>query len=331
MTLESIPVSAMEKIGIGLDRPEDVVVGPDGRVWASDHLSACAEIMPDGSLRRTGKTNGAPNGINMDQQCRIIIANFGIYDGVAGPLQRLDPESGDVEVLVSEVGGQVLTSSNYPVVATDGTIWCTHSTFAEQWPQALDGRTDGFVYRLTPDGIVHKEADGLKFANGCCLDAEEEFLYVNQTSGGNVVRFPIGNDGSLGVREDYGPMLGIIPSPPKPSQEIDLDVRLSSEEVASLLPSSEDRSNWAFTDGNGFDEEGNLWVTLPAANKVVAITPAREVITIAHDPTGDMLNHPTNVTWGGADRRDIYFGSIVADYVVKARSPVAGMAMVHQR
>src|SRR4029453_11969023 len=95
-----IPLSACRKIGIGLQRPEDVVVGRDGRVWASDQQSACAQILPDGSLKRVGKAGGAPNGINMDSQGRIIIANF-----EAGPVQRLDVESGTVEAICSEVAG----------------------------------------------------------------------------------------------------------------------------------------------------------------------------------------------------------------------------------
>ncbi len=316
MPLATIDISSMEKIAVGITRCEDVVISRDGKVWASDQQSACAEILPDGSLHRVGKAGGAPNGINMDAQGRIIIANFGIYEGEPGPLQRLNVETGAIDVLASEIDGKTLTSCNYPIVARDGTIYCTHSTFADEWPQALDGRTDGFVFRVTPDGAVEKLADGLKFANGCCLDEDESHLYVNQTSGGNVVRYPLLADGRLGPREDYGPMLGIIPS---------------GQTDPNNLPTPDEMANWAFTDGNGFDVEGNLWVTLPAANKVVAITPERKVFTIAHDPSGGVLDHPTNVTWGGPDMKDVYFGSIRTDYVVKARSPVAGMKLIHQR
>jgi len=54
------------------------------------------------------------------------------------------------------------------------------------------------------------------------------------------------------------------------------------------------------------------------------------VTTVFHDPTGETINHPTNVTWGGADLKDLYIGSIRADYVLKARSPVAGQPLAHQ-
>ncbi|GAB5503874.1 SMP-30/gluconolactonase/LRE family protein [Pyruvatibacter sp.] len=316
MPLAVIETRDMEKIGLGIARCEDVVVSKDGKVWASDQASACAEILPDGSLRRVGKAGGAPNGINMDAQGRIIIANFGVYEGEDGPLQRLDVDTGKIESLASEIDGQTLTACNYPIVAKDGTIYCTHSTWANPWPKALDGRTDGFVFRVTPDGAVEKLADGLKFANGCCLDEDESHLYVCQTAGGNVVRYPVLADGRLGAREDYGPVLGTFPT---------------AQADPDNLPTPADMADWPYTDGNGFDVEGNLWVTLPAANKVVAITPQREVVTIAHDPTGEVLNDPTNVTWGGADMKDVYFGSIGTDYVIKARSPVAGMKLIHQR
>src|SRR3569833_1652547 len=94
MPLAPIAAEAFAKIAVGIDRPEDVVVGKDGRVFASDHQCAVAEIFADGSFKRLGPKGGAPNGINMDPQGRILIAIFGIYDRLVGPLQRFDPATG---------------------------------------------------------------------------------------------------------------------------------------------------------------------------------------------------------------------------------------------
>jgi gluconolactonase len=63
----------------------------------------------------------------------------------------------------------------------------------------------------------------------------------------------------------------------------------------------------------------------------VAITPSREVVTVIDDPEGAVMRSPTNVSWGGADMRDLYLGSIASDYILHARSPVAGLPLVHQR
>jgi len=84
MPLSPIDTASFRKIAEGIDRPEDVVVSAGGRVFASDHQCAVAEILPDGSFLRMGPKGGAPNGINMDRQGRILIANFGIYDREEG-------------------------------------------------------------------------------------------------------------------------------------------------------------------------------------------------------------------------------------------------------
>jgi gluconolactonase len=310
MPLAPIAPEAFEKIAVGIDRPEDVVVGPDGRVFASDHQCAVAEILADGSFRRLGPKGGAPNGINMDRQGRILIANFGIYDREEGPLQRFDPATGKHETLLAEVEGKRLTSSNYPVMDAAGNIWCANSTHAETWPQALDGRTDGFIFVLRPAGSSSIEADGLKFPNGMALSADESVLYCAQTSGADVMAFPILPGGRLGKGRRHGPVLGTLQQAGQP------------QHPAATL---------GYTDGVGMDAEGNVWVCLPAANKVVAILPSLEVVTVIHDPSGEIVNHPTNVTWGGADLKDLYIGSIRADYVLKGRSPVAGEPLIHQR
>jgi gluconolactonase len=310
MTLKPIPVSAFTKIAVGVDRPEDVVVGRDGRVFASDHQSAVAEIFADGSFKRLGPPLGAPNGINMDARGRIIIANFGVYDQVDGPLERFDPATGVRETLLAEVDGRRLTSANYPVIDRAGNIWCANSTHAETWPQALDGRTDGFIFVLRPDGGAQIVAEGLKFPNGMALSDDEAWLYCAQTSGADVLRFPILAGARLGPGQRYGPVLGQLQQRGQPAPE-----------AADL----------GYTDGVGFDAEGNLWVCLPVANKIVAIAPSGDVSVVVHDPSGAVVNHPTNVTWGGLGLRDLYIGSIRADYVLKATSPVAGQPQVHQR
>ncbi|MDP3767146.1 MAG: SMP-30/gluconolactonase/LRE family protein, partial [Dehalococcoidia bacterium] len=94
---------------------------------------------------------------------------------------------------------------------------------------------------------------------------------------------------------------------------------------------AEQRARFGEPDGCGFDREGDLWVTLIFANRVVAITPSGRLETVIHDPTGEVMAWPTNVAWGGPDLRDLYIGSLRRDYIVRARSPVAGLPLAHQR
>ena len=300
MLLQPISLDDLRPLGSGLTGPEDVVVGRDGRVWASDDASACAQLLADGSVRRVGKAGGKPNGLNMDGAGRIVIANWGMFYDQAGPLQRLDVESGVVEVICAEVEGVVLRASNYPILDRRGNIWCTNSTVAEAWRGGMDELADGFVFRVPADGVAVKAADGLRFANGLALDADETHLYVCQTSGGNILRYLIGADDTLGAPSRYGPQLS-------------------------------DERNGGGPDGCGFDQDGNLWVTFPGTNRVSAITPSGTLVTVVEDADGGLLRGPTNVSWGGDDLRDLYIASVSLDHVFMTRSPVPGMPLLHQR
>jgi gluconolactonase len=307
MPLAKIPLSALTKKGVGLKRPEDVVVSRDNRVWASDEASACAEIQADGTLRRVGKAGGKPNGINMDREGRIVIANFAIDTPDPGALQRLDTQTGRIDVLCTEINGRMLKASNYPLVDRAGNVWCSHSTWDRAGSSAGSG--DGFVYRVRPDGKPEIMAEGFHFTNGLAMDPDERHLYVCQTVGCDVVRLPIRADGTLGPKERYGPLLG--------GPAID-------------EPTPANRGTQGATDGCAFDQEGNLWVTLVRANKVIAITPAGRVEIIIQDPTGELMDWPTNVSFGGPDLRDLYIGSVRKDYVLHARSPIPCAPLVHQ-
>ena len=184
------------------------MVGRDGAVWLSDQASACARITPDGSLVRVGQAGGAPNGINMDHDDRIVIANFGGPEDGIGRLQRLDPRTGDVETLCDAINGRKLFGANYPILDSRGRIWCSHSTWGPL-DAAFDGQDDGMVFRYDPDGRVTIMAEGIKFANGLALDFEEKNLFVCETTGCDVLRFPILADGTLGAPTPYGPSLGL--------------------------------------------------------------------------------------------------------------------------
>jgi gluconolactonase len=318
MPLMQLDLAGFAKLGEGVERCEDVVVLKDGRVFCSEQHCGVAELHPDGSFTRIGPKAGAPNGINATPDGKILIANFGIYTGEPGPLELLDPASGERSILVAEVQGRVLTAANYPLMDRSGNIWCANSTSAPTWPEALDGRTDGFIFVRAPDGSARIVAEGLKFPNGLALSADGRFLFCCQTSGANVLRFEMleGPDGpGLGPPEPYGPQLGMLLT-----GEIDLDNPPPPDVMGSL----------GYTDGCGMDVEGNLWVTLPAAHKIVAITPERQVITVLHDPDGGLMHDPTNISWGGPDMMDLYIGSLRAPYVLKGRSPVAGVRHVHQ-
>ncbi len=307
----AISVSGLEPVGRGLDRPEHVLVTPEGRVLASDRASAVAEVRADGTLGRLGAAGGEPNGFDVTADGAAVVANFG-----HGRVQRVDLSSGHTTTLVQDqVDGHPLRYANCAVVDSTGTIWVSVSTReAELGPAIVDGRPDGYIFRMDPDGSSPEVVvPAVSFPNCMTLDEHEDYLYVVRTVHSDVVRYRLGAGGRLGPEERCTPRLG---------------GRLDEEFGASARDAMSDPATmrrWGMADGCGFDAEGNLWVTLVAANRVVAVTPEGQVVTVVDDPAGTVLQSPTSVAWGGPDGRDVYFGSLSAAHLVKGRSTVAGM------
>jgi gluconolactonase len=311
-----IDLDDFRRIGEGLRRPEDVIEAGDGRIYAAHHNNCVGRIEPDGRFTALGPKVGAPNGLAIDGQGDIIIADFGIFDRGKGPLHRFNPDSGVVSTIVGEIDGVALTSCNYPAIDKAGNIWCTHSTYAPTFIIAmLDQVADGFIFVVTPAGDVRVVATDLPFPNGCAISPDGDYLYVCRTSTADVVRFPILAGPSLGPMEIVCEPLGAIAPPGTKLQETSHDYRLTL----------------GYTDGCAFDAEGLLWVALPAANKVVRLHPGGRVDTVISDPSGTIINHPTNISWGGPGLETLYLGSIIMPYVPTAKSPVPGFPKPHQR
>jgi gluconolactonase len=311
----AIEVSDLEALGHGIERPEQVLVSRDGSVFASDKASAVAQVDPDGSLHRMGHAGGEPNGIALNADGHFLIANFGL-----GVLQVLDPVSGTVRAVVRDtVAGRPLRWINYVLVDSSGALWVSVCTESSDLVHTIaQGTPDGYLFLGA--GASHPEvvADGVTFPNCMALDDKEEYLYVVRTLTADVVRFPI-EGVRLGPEELFSPALGDR----RPDEY--------GDHAAALLGQRAVTSRWGMADGCAFDAAGNLWVTLARANRIVAVSPQRAVTTIVEDPDGRLISGPTSIAWGGADMRDVYFGSLETPYIVRGRSSIPGLPMVHQR
>lgn len=284
-----IALDQVRLLGRDLQRCEGVMCARDGTVWAADGRGACTRLAPDGSHEeRVGQVGGEPNGICLDREGRIVIANL------AGSVQRLDPHSGRHEVLATEASGRPTTSPNFPFVDRQDRLWVSNSTARVDLMESfLQPAGDGFLFCIR-DGRSEIVAEDLWFANGIAVDAAERFVYVAESSAFRVTRFPIRADGSLGAREQYGPDLGTAP------------------------------------DGIAFDEAQNLWVTLPMPNTIGVITPAGAWEPVIEDPDATVMRLPTNICFGGPDRRTAYVGNLPGPSLPTFRVPIPGMALVHQ-
>lgn len=284
-------IAKVKTIGSGLVRPEGIMALDDGTLVVADARGGCNRIRPDGRTEFFGDLGGAPNGICIDTDGKVIVANIG-----NGQLQSLAPD-GHHTVLMTHADGRRMVAPNFPLLDAKGRLWVTNSTANED--------INAVLMRPSPDGCVvciengrpRILADGIYFANGVALNADATFLYVAQTMRSNILRFAIRNDGTLGPAEIFGP------SP---------------------------LTQQGYPDGIAFDETGNLWITFPQRNAVGYLTATGELCMYLEDPQRQVLQRPANICFGGPERRTAYIGSLDGTTIPNFQVPHPGLALVHQ-
>jgi sugar lactone lactonase YvrE len=182
MAFQVIPV-----LGAGA---EDVVVAVGGRdegaVFTGTEDGAIQRISHDGRrVEQVAQTAGRPLGIEFLPDGRLLVC-----DARCGVLV-VDPRNGSVESLVTGVAGRPMRFCNNAAVADDGTFYFSDSSTAygiDEWKADLVEMTcTGRLLRRSPGG-VEVLLDGLAFANGVAVAADESFVAVAETATRTVVR-----------------------------------------------------------------------------------------------------------------------------------------------
>jgi sugar lactone lactonase YvrE len=329
----------LRTIGQNLQRPECILAEPDGTLWAADARGGVTRIGPDGQQQFIGQqldprftaasvatpedfeakfTQGTlPNGMAFAEDGKILIANFG-----TDVLEVMDRQ-GKTRTLYDQIDGQPIGKVNFVLRDSRNRIWLTISTRVNPWTLAASSRVrDGYIAVVDEHGL-RVVADGFYFTNEIRLDDKQEWLYIVETTGPHITRMRLQESGPNGVsltdREVYGP-----------------------------------RHLGGYPDGIAFDAYGNLWCTLVMVDQLIAITPAGDRVLLLDDGNPEASRHllecmdrgqvsaddmsrargtvapwMASITFGGADLRTVYIGSLLGTTIPYFRSPVAGLPMVH--
>ena len=178
------PVRLLELDGTG---PEDVVVDAAGRMVTGVEDGRLLRIDPaGGQVEVVANTGGRPLGIELLGDGRLLVC-----DARRG-LLAVDPATSAVEVLVDRVAGEPMRFCNNAAVAADGTVYFTDSSRRfgiDHWrADLLEHSGTGRLLRRDPDGAVEVLLDGLQFANGVALAADESFVAVAETGAYRLTR-----------------------------------------------------------------------------------------------------------------------------------------------
>ncbi len=323
-------------IGENLQRPECIITEPDGSVWAADARGGMVHLRPDGTqvvvnprrdahsvlrpndaaadhARYITAQGSLPNGVCFDANGDFIIANWG-----TNSIERMT-RNGHLTTLLSDLNGQPLGKTNFPLRDRKGRIWFSVTTRTEPWSDQINTRAnDGYIALMDESG-VRIVAEGFCGTNEIRFDNAEEWLYVVESTNWQISRLRVRSNGDLYGREVYAKLPG-------------------------------------FPDGFAFDALGNLWVTLIFTDELVAITPTGEVLTLLDDSQpatkkklldayhnravtpeilaetqGNIAPWMASLSFGGADLTTVYLGSLRGTRIPLFSSPVPGQKMIHWR
>jgi sugar lactone lactonase YvrE len=279
--------------GHALDRPECVLALPDGALLASDRGTAVVCICPDGSQIRYGRGGGLPNGLAIDDRGDVLIADM--QRGVVQTLDTCD----NVRGLYEHCRGQPLGAVNFILADEEpGVVWISSSTSRSPYHLAISQpEPDGRIYRVS-SGSLSVAAEGLCFPNEMRIDHDSRMIYAVETTAGRVVRAPLLEDQTIGDFAPFGP--------------------------DPLYPG-------AYPDGIAFDSQGNLWVTELSQNAILVLDRNGSLHKIFDDPSGEILNKPTSLAFGGPDLCTVAVGTLKMHALPVFTSPVPGQPMPHWR
>jgi sugar lactone lactonase YvrE len=176
-----VPLPRLRTFELSAEGPEDVLVDPDdGTVLTGVADGRVLRLHPDeGTVAVVADTGGRPLGLEWLPDGRLLVC-----DARRG-LLAADPDTGDVEVLVTEVAGQHLGFCNNAAVAPDGTIWFSDSSARfgiDVWKaDILEHGGTGRLLRRDPSGDTQVVTDGLQFANGVALAGALTRVVVAET------------------------------------------------------------------------------------------------------------------------------------------------------
>jgi sugar lactone lactonase YvrE len=158
-------------------RGEDVAIDAQGRLICG-LVDGRVVRVADRSVEELVNTGGRPLGIEVDGETAIVC------DAKRG-LLRLDLQTRRLEILVdARTAG--LTFCNNAAIARDGTIYFSDSTRQvgiDHWRgELLAHSASGRLFKLGSDGKLELLIEGLEFANGVALAADESFVAIAETT-----------------------------------------------------------------------------------------------------------------------------------------------------
>lgn len=256
-----------------LGKPEVVTSGfqfTEGPYWHPDGFLLFSDI-PANTIYKwePGSTeseiyiqpSGNSNGIKAMPDGTLLLAQHA--GRVSSVSDSLTPET-----IVQEFDGNRLNSPNDIAVRSDGLIYFTDPIFGvSEENRELDIRG---VFRINPDRSLTLVYEGFDLPNGIVFSPDENYLYVNDSATGTIIRFSVQENGDL---SDGSPFTNIG-----------------------------EMTDMGGADGMTVDADGNLYTTGP--NGILVFdNSGEEIFHLTFD------QQVTNLAWEGTTNDALYVTS----------------------
>lgn len=201
----------MTEIVSGLQFPEGPIAMDDGSIILVEiKRGTLSRVTPAGDIEVIATPGGGPNGAAIGPDGKCYICNNGGFewhdqggltipgdqptDYSGGRIERIDLDTGKVEVLYTECNGVPLRGPNDIVFDAQGGFWFTDHGKNRSREKDRTG-----VYYALPDGnSITEVIFPLEAPNGIGLSPTEDKLYVAETPTGRLWEFDIESPGNLG-------------------------------------------------------------------------------------------------------------------------------------
>ena len=193
----------------GLKFPEGPIAMSDGSVILVEIAAGTLTRVADGKTDVIAQLGGGPNGaaIGPDGKCYVCnnggfewIENNGrLYPGEepanysGGRIERVDLNTGEVEILYSDCQGQPLRGPNDIVFDQAGGLWFTDHGKT----RARERDRTGVFYAKNDGSHIEEVIFPMEGPNGIGLSADETELYVAETVPGRLWAFRLEGPGRL--------------------------------------------------------------------------------------------------------------------------------------
>jgi gluconolactonase len=295
----------VEVLADGLAFPEGPVAMPDGSVVVVEVVGGnLTRVGPDGKVAVVAALGGGPNGAAVGPDGAFYVCNNGGMtrdSRTTAAIQRVDPDTGQVDVLYTECDGKPLGAPNDLVFDEAGRFWFTD----------FGG---GAIYYATPDGSsISRAIARVSAPNGIGLSPGGDVLYWAQTHTRQVHRRQLAGPGEVVA---------------SPGCDIAVLVRGGSIDRWSLLvglPGVEELDSLAL------DASGAVCVGTLIDSGITVVSPedgSHERYTLPEHLADGAV---TNICFGGADLRTAYITCSITGRLISCRWPRPGLRLAFQQ